>query len=150
MTLILYFLDTYKAFSQLCPAEQTGKSIFLCAVGSVTNSWEPAVVIITVAGCVWAAIALSRKTRYAIRITGCVLLWLFVVAWLPTVKEALDMVMNDDVRLRIIKLEMYRQQKTLNSAQVIWSAVWLGYLIRSKRVRQVYGRNLLSEAHHEV
>jgi len=145
LSLLFYIVNTYTTLLQLCPSEQTWGSLFRCAITSTPNIWETVMLIITVAGCLWAALALIRKTSSAIRITGCVLLCLLVFGLLPTLEQALDVVMTDDARERVKKIQRFDQRRSedLKSGQIVWSVIWLGYLIRSKRVRQVYGRNLL-------
>jgi len=89
--------------------------------------------ILGVVGISWAAIALILKEPSAIRITGCLLLCFVVLGFW----QFLDAAITDGARSSFEK----GQQHDSGSAGWIWSAVWLGYLTKSRRAREVYGRN---------
>lgn len=71
--LAIYARNTYKTLEQLCPREQTGASLYRCVIASTPEALETGLMIVSVAGLLWAGIALSRKAQSAIRIAGCVL-----------------------------------------------------------------------------
>jgi len=137
LMLVIYGRDTYRILEEVCPLEPIGEKLFRCAIASTPGALETGLMIIFVAGCLWAAIALGRKTPSAIRIAGWVMLCLFAFGFLEAIDHALEVVMSDDPRALVTK----RQQDDIGSTQWVWNAIWLGYLIRSKRVREVYGRN---------
>jgi len=133
LILVTYGRDTYKTLEQLCPGEQMRETLFRCIIASAPAALDTVARSISVAGCLWAAIAIIRKTASAIRITGWVLLWFIMLGILQYV---LDVTVNDASRSTVT-----RGQQVNEASMPIWSIVWLGYLMRSRRVREVYGRN---------
>jgi hypothetical protein len=132
-----YASETYQTLTQVCPGLLREASFLNNAITATPGARETGLMILGAVGASWAAIALIRKRPFAIRLTGCVLLSFVAFGLLPTLDHAFDIVTSDDPR----SLVTQTQQTDKGSAQWLWSVVWLGYLIRSKRVREVYGRN---------
>ncbi len=135
--LAIYVRNTYETFEQLCLREQTGASLVRCVIASTPEAMETAFMIVSVAALLWAGIALNRKTQSAIRIAGCVLVGFILLGF----GQHLDEIITDQDRSPSTNGRPHDPAPSQGFA--LWNVVGLGYLIRSRRVREVYGRNLL-------
>lgn len=130
LILITYGRDTYKTLEQLCPGEHMGEYLFRCAIASTPETVDTIFRFISLTGCFWAAIALIRKAPTAIRTAAWVCLWFIILAIL---QYYIDVAVSDNPG----SIARIGQQASLP----VWSVVWLAYLTRSRRVREVYGHN---------
>jgi len=131
--LAVYASNRYQILPQLCPGVRREALKVINGIIITPGAQEIGFTILAVVGFSWAAIALILKEPSAIRITGCVLLCFVVLGFW----QVLDAAIKDDARSPSTK----GQQHNSGSAGWIWSAVWLGYLTKSRRVREVYGRS---------
>lgn len=136
LILVTYGRDTYIMLEQLCPGGQMGDFFFRCAIASIPGAYETGLMFISVAGCLWAAIALMRKTASSIRIAGGILVCFILLGVLQLFEPAIDVAMSDNPDGPVTKGNQMNE-----GAVRIWNLVWLAYLTRSKRVREVYGQN---------
>jgi len=131
--LVIYASNRYQILPQLCPGVRREALKITHGITITPGSQEIGLMILGVVGIWWAAIALILKEPSAIRITGCLLLCFVVLGFW----QFLDAAITNDARSTFEN----GQQRNSGSAGWLCRAVWLSYLTKSRRVREVYGRN---------
>jgi hypothetical protein len=144
---VLYLKEAKKEIEYFCREERTWQSFIDCIISFRLETLGTAVTIIcvtvTLTGFLLAALTLCYRTPYAVRITGYLLVLLFLFKLVnPIVHQVGDQMELAKTRgTSSNPFSMSVTQTQTHTQNVLPELVWLVYLVRSKRVREVFGRN---------
>jgi len=136
-SLFLYVSESKKEIEYFCRDEKTWQSVFQCLVSFMPETLGTPLtiifVIVSVAGAICAALALSCKKSYAVPITGCLAMGLLllnlVYYWqgMAQASPGLDY--------------SHSPAAGVQTRAILVNLLLLVYLTSSRRVREVYGRH---------
>lgn len=142
-SLVFYGLTVHNRLEYYCPGEYTWSVILSCGRLFAAELFGTVLTIVSVILCVscstYAASALVWKLSYAVRMTGYLLLWFGLLNLVDLQAELPSFVTNGEQHAHWLFLK--EQIRPVATPNLLASIGWLVYLIKSKRIREVYGHN---------
>ena len=142
--LFLYVREAKKEIDYFCRDERTWQSVLDCIISFRLETLETAFAItcvtVTLTGCLLAAFMLCYRTPHAVRVTGYLLVLFCLFILVNPIVDQVESAATRDTRYSN-PFSINVIPKDTRTQNVLPELIWLVYLGRSKRVREVFGRN---------
>lgn len=140
---VFYGLTVRNRVDYYCGDEHSWRSLLSCGGSFAPEIFGTVLTIVSVILCVvismCATSALFRKRSYAVRLTGGLFIWFVVLNMVDALADRTAFITNGEQDSLWMSLK--EQVRPAVTPNLLMSIGWLVYLTKSRRIREVYGRN---------